>query len=209
MPERNCAVFRLLPLASLLLAACSVYTPFGLDKSQALPEWRRHQKSVAMLTMLTRYQTRGTFAYLSKEQKVYAHFNWQQTSADCYRLLLTNPLGSTEMVLNVQAGVAQFFNNQGKRYVGEDPEMMLQKLTGMSIPLNDLRQWMLGLPGDATDLTLDARGYLRQINYNHNGQCWTVTYKGYYDDAVPVLPSNLELRHDDSRIKLKIDSWSL
>ncbi|AHF74204.1 outer membrane lipoprotein LolB [Candidatus Sodalis pierantonius str. SOPE] len=206
MPERNYAVFRLLPLASLLLAACSVHTPSGPAKSQTSPEWRSHQQSVSTLT---RYQTRGAFAYLSKEQKVYARFNWQQTSADRYHLILTNPLGSTEMDLNVQPGVAQLVNNQGKRYVSDDPEVMIQKLAGMSIPLNDLRQWMLGLPGDATDFTLDARGYLHQVNYSHNGQRWTVTYQGYHDDTVPALPSNLELRQGDNRIKLKMDSWSL
>ena len=206
MPERKYAIFRLLPLASLLLAACSVYTPSGPAKSQTSPEWRNHQQS---LTALSRYQARGAFAYLSSQQKVYARFNWQQTSADRYRLILTNPLGSTEMDLNVQPGVAQLVNNQGKRYVSDDPEVMIQKLAGMSIPLNELRQWMLGLPGDATDFTLDARGYLHSLNYSHNGQRWTVTYQGYHDDILPALPSNLELRQGDNRIKLKMDSWSL
>jgi outer membrane lipoprotein LolB len=42
---------------------------------------------------------RGAFAYLSDEQKVYARFFWQQTGQDRYRLLLTNPLGSTELSL--------------------------------------------------------------------------------------------------------------
>ncbi|STD21029.1 outer membrane lipoprotein LolB [Enterobacter asburiae] len=32
---------------------------------------------------------------------------------------------------------------------------MIGKLTGMPIPLNSLRQWILGLPGEATDYTLD------------------------------------------------------
>ncbi|PCO84629.1 lipoprotein insertase outer membrane protein LolB, partial [Escherichia coli] len=28
---------------------------------------------------------------------------------------------------------------------------MIGRLTGMPIPLNSLRQWIIGLPGDATD----------------------------------------------------------
>lgn len=206
MPERKYNVSRLLPLASLLLAACGFHTPSGQAKSQTSPEWRAHQQS---LSALRRYQTRGAFAYLSSQQKVYARFNWQQTSTDSYRLIITNPLGSTEMDLNVQLGVAHLFNNQSKRYVSDDPEVMIQKLAGMSIPLNDLRQWMLGLPGDATDFTLDSRGHLHTLNYSHTGQRWTVTYQGYHDDTVPPLPANLELRQGDNRIKLKMDSWRL
>lgn len=206
MPKRISALYRALPLAALLLAACSAPLHQGPAKSQTSPEWRQHKQSVAQLS---RYQTRGSFAYLSERQKVYARFNWQQTSAERYRLLLTNPLGSTEMDLNVQPGMAQITDNQGKKYAGKDPQYMLQKLSGMNIPLNNLRQWMLGLPGDATDFTLDARGLLKQVNYQHDGQTWTVVYLSYHDDSQPVLPANLELRQGEQRIKLRMDSWNL
>lgn len=206
MPERHCAVFRFLLLITLFLTACSINTSFDPAKKQNSSKWRSHQQSVSRLNS---YQTRGIFAYFSQDQKVYACFNWQQTSADRYRLILTNPLGSTEMDLNVQPNLAQLVNNQGKRYVSDNLDMMIKKLVGISIPINDLRQWMLGLPGDASDFTIDARGYLHQVNYSRNGQHWTVTYQGYYDDIMPALPSNLELRQGNNFIKLKINTWSL
>ncbi|TCV99688.1 lipoprotein insertase outer membrane protein LolB [Biostraticola tofi] len=206
MPTRPHSFLRLLPVASLMLAACTVNTPSGPAKSQTSPEWRQHQQSVSTIS---RYQTRGSFAYLSDKQKVYARFNWQQTTAERYRLLLTNPLGSTEMDLNVQPGAAQITNNQGKKYISDDPQEMIEKLTGMSIPLTNLRQWMLGLPGDATDFTLDDKGYLKQVNYRQDGQQWTVTYQGYHSDLKPALPANMELRQGGQRIKLKMDNWIL
>lgn len=206
MPKRMLAFYRLLPLASLILAACSVHPPSGPAKSQTSPEWRQHEQSVAQLA---RYQTRGSFAYISGTQKVYARFNWQQTGADRYRLLLTNPLGSTELDLNVQPGMAQVTNSQGKKYASNDPQDMIHKLTGMNIPLDNLRKWMLGLPGDAADFTLDDRGLLKQVNYHQDAQQWTVTYLGYRDDVNPPLPANLELQQGEQRIKLKMDNWIL
>lgn len=199
----------LLTLANLLLTACSVSVvrPFSDSaQSQTSSAWLTHQQ---LVSQLTRYQTRGVFAYLSSQQKIYARFSWQQASDDRYRLILTNPLGSIEMDMNVQQGVALIINNQGKGYISADPEVMLQKLSGISIPLNNLRQWMLGLPGGATDFSLDSRGYLHTLNYTHNDQLWIVTYQGYYDNILPVLPSHLELRHGDNLIKLKMDIWSL
>ncbi|WP_413739013.1 lipoprotein insertase outer membrane protein LolB [Sodalis sp. RH21] len=206
MPKRILAFYRVLPLASLILAACSVHTPTGPAKSQTSPEWRQHEQSVAQLT---HYQTRGSFAYISGSQKVYARFNWQQTGPDRYRLLLTNPLGSTELDLNVQPGMAQVTNNQGKKYISDNPQEMITKLTGMNIPLENLRKWMLGLPGDASDFTLDDRGLLKQVNYDQDGHKWTVTYLGYRDDTQPALPANLELHQGEQRIKLKMDNWNL
>ncbi|GHD90835.1 lipoprotein insertase outer membrane protein LolB [Pseudocitrobacter faecalis] len=196
-------LIRLLPLASLVLTACVTTPPQGPGKSPDSPQWREHQQEIRKLNQ---YQTRGAFAYLSDEQKVYARFFWQQTGQDRYRLLLTNPLGSTELSLTAQPGSAQLVDNQGKTYTAEDGEEMIGKLTGMPIPLNSLRQWILGLPGDATDYTLDDQYRLREVNYTQNGKTWKVVYGGY-NDQKPALPSNMELTEGSQRIKLKMDNW--
>lgn len=202
----NRRLMRLLPLASVLLAACSVNKPQGPGQSVTSPQWREHQQAVEKITQ---YQTRGAFAYLSDKQKVYARFNWQQTAPDRYRLLLTNPLGSTELQLDAQGSVVQLVDNKGKRYTSNDAEKMISQLTGMDIPLTSLRQWMMGLPGDASDYTLDDQYRLREVNYSRNGQQWKVTYQGYDAKQQPALPSNMELREGDQRIKLKMDGWTV
>ncbi|PLR37383.1 lipoprotein localization factor LolB [Chimaeribacter californicus] len=208
-PPRNAArlnLLRLLPLASVLLAACSLTAPRGPATSPDSPQWKQHQQQVQQLST---YQTRGAFAYLSDRQKVYANFFWQQSSPTHYRLLLTNPLGSTEMELRVQNSVAQLTTKDGKQYVSDNPEEMLQKLTGMAIPLNSLRQWMLGLPGDATDFTLDDRYRLSALTYSQNGTAWKVEYAGYNEEVTPALPSSLTLTQGEQRIKLKMNRWTL
>ncbi|RRZ90330.1 lipoprotein insertase outer membrane protein LolB [Erwinia sp. 198] len=202
----NRRLLRLLPLASVLLAACSVNKPQGPGQSVTSPQWQQHQQAVEKITQ---YQTRGAFAYLSDKQKVYARFNWQQTAPDRYRLLLTNPLGSTELQLDAQGSVVQLVDNKGKRYTSNDAEKMISQLTGMDIPLNSLRQWMMGLPGESTDYALDDKYRLREVNYSRNGQQWTVTYQAYDNKQQPALPANMELREGDQRIKLKMDGWTV
>ncbi len=203
LPPRN--LLRLLPLASVLLAACSINKPQGLGPSTTAPQWQQHQQAVANIT---HYQTRGAFAYLSDKQKVYARFNWQQTASDRYRLLLTNPLGSTELQLDAQGSVVQIVDNKGKRYVSNDAEKMISQLTGMDIPLANLRQWMMGLPGDATDYQLNNQYQLQSLNYSRNGQQWKVKIADYDTKTTPPLPANLELTEGDQRIKLRMDSWT-
>lgn len=199
-------LWRLLPLASVLLAACSVNKPQGPGPALTSPQWQQHQQAVEKVT---HYQTRGAFAFLSDQQKVYARFNWQQTAPDRYRLLLTNPLGSTELQLDAQGSVVQLVDNKGKRYVSNDAEKMVSQLTGMDIPLANLRQWMVGLPGDASDYSLNSSYQLRSANYSRNGQQWQVTIQGYDSSVKPPLPSSLELREGDRRIKLRMDNWTV
>ncbi|CAM6335232.1 lipoprotein insertase outer membrane protein LolB [Leclercia adecarboxylata] len=197
-------LIRLLPLAALVLTACSITPPKGPGKSPDSPQWRQHQQAVRALNQ---YQTRGAFAYLSDQQKVYARFFWQQTGQDRYRLLLLNPLGSTEMELIAQPGSAQVTDNKGQKYTGTDAEEMIGKLTGMPIPITSLRQWILGLPGDATDYKLDDQYRLSEVNYSQNGKSWKVVYGGYDNNSKPALPSSLELTEGSQRIKLKMDNW--
>ncbi|MBZ7395967.1 lipoprotein localization protein LolB [Klebsiella grimontii] len=197
-------LFRLLPLASLVLTACAINAPKGPGKSPDSPQWRQHQQDVRNLNQ---FQTRGAFAYLSDEQKVYARFFWQQTGQNRYRLLLTNPLGSTELSLTAQPGNVQLIDNKGQTYTATDAEEMIGRLTGMPIPLNSLRQWIIGLPGDATDYSLDDQYRLRELNYTQNGKTWHVTWGGYTSDTKPSLPANMELNDGSQRIKLKMDNW--
>jgi outer membrane lipoprotein LolB len=203
LPPRK--LLRLLPLASVLLAACSVNKPQAPGPSTTSPQWQQHQQAVAKINQ---YQTRGAFAYLSDKQKVYARFNWQQTAADRYRLLLTNPLGSTELQLDAQGSVVQIVDNKGKRYVSNDAEKMISQLTGMDIPLANLRQWMMGLPGDASDYQLNNNYQLQSLNYRRDGQQWQVKISDYDSKVTPPLPANLELTEGGQRIKLRMDSWT-
>lgn len=201
---RGRSTLRLLPMISCLLVACTINKPPGLSLNS--PEWKQHQQDVSKLTQ---YQTRGAFAYKSKEQSVYARFNWQQTAPDRYRLLLINPLGNTELQLDVQGSVVQLVDNKGKRYVSNNAEKMLSELTGMDIPLDNLRQWMIGLPGDANQYQLDSQGQLNKLNYRDQQRNWTVSYLSYDTKTTPSLPSSLKLEEGDRLIKLRVDTWKI
>lgn len=197
-------LIRLLPLASLVLTACTFPVHKGPSKSPDSPQWRQHQQEVRNLNQ---YQTHGAFAYISDDQKIYARFFWQQTGQARYRLLLTNPLGSTELELSAQPGNVQLGDNKGQRYTTDNVEEMIGKLTGMLIPLNSLRQWILGLPGDATDYKLDDQYRLSEVNYRQDDKNWKVVYSGYDSKIQPAMPANMELSDGSQLIKLKMDNW--
>ncbi|MFP1558741.1 lipoprotein insertase outer membrane protein LolB [Escherichia coli] len=85
---------------------------------------------------------------------------------------------------------------------------MIGKLTGMPIPLNSLRQWILGLPGDATDYKLDdqyrLRAKLPTARMAKTGRLFMVVMTPKRN--LP-MPANMELTDGGQRIKLKMDNW--
>lgn len=206
MFSHTARALRLLPLASLLLTACTLTKPSGPSATPDSPAWMQHKQQVQQLSQ---YQTRGAFAYLSDSKKVSANFFWQESSTQRYRLLLTNPFGGTELELRAQPEGIQITNNQGKRYTGKDAESMLQQLTGMRIPLNNLRQWLIGLPGDAQQFTLDDNARLSTATLQQDGLTWVVTYQGYDTEVTPPMPKALELTQGEQRIKLRMNNWTV
>ncbi|MBT0726544.1 lipoprotein localization protein LolB [Rosenbergiella australiborealis] len=193
------------PTLTLLLSACVSHpVSQGPAKSPDSPQWKQHQAAVSTVT---HFETRGAFAYLSDQQKVYARFNWQQQAPDRYRLLLTSPIGSTELQLDQQGSTVQLVDNKGQRYISHDAQTMITKLTGMAIPLDNLRRWMLGLPGKADHFVLNDHYQLQSADYSQDGVTWHVTINSYNDTVTPPLPANVELTTSGQRIKLRMDSW--
>ncbi|SUH15381.1 outer membrane lipoprotein [Salmonella enterica subsp. enterica] len=157
---------------------------------------------------LNQYQTRGAFAYISDDQKVYARFFWQQTGQDRYRLLAYQPAGQhPSWSLTPSRATSSWWITKASVIPPMTPEEMIGKLTGMPIPLNSLRQWILGLPGDATDYKLDDQYRLSEVNYRQDGKNWKVVYGGYDSKTQPAMPANMELSDGSQRIKLKMDNW--
>ncbi len=206
MLSNTARALRFLPLASLLLTACTLTKPAGPGATPDSPAWLQHKQQVQQLSQ---YQTRGAFAYLSDSKKLSANFFWQESSSQRYRLLLTNPFGGTELELRAQPEGIQITDGQGKRYTGKDAEYMLSQLTGMRIPLTNLRQWMIGLPGDAQQFTLDEHARLNTATFQQNGLTWEVKYLGYDDSVTPAMPNALELTQGEQRIKLKMNNWTV
>lgn len=201
------SLLRLLPLAALLLSACNlnnIQTQGSASDNDV--QWQTRQQA---LNKISQYETRGAFAYIEGTYKTYARFYWQYKDTDRYRLLLTNPLGTTELDLNVMPGVIEVTDNGGKKYYSDNPTEMIYQLTGMVIPLKNLRAWLIGLPGDATDFELDANHLLKSVTWPTPEGDWVVTYQSYDTAITPNLPQRLELKQGERTIKLKMDNWDI
>ena len=195
-----------LPALIFLLSACSTQhstPPSGINSTS--PQWQQRQQQ---LTLLTAFELQGSLGYIG-ETRVYARFNWQQQSADRYRLLLTSSIGSSALQLDQQRTVATLVDSEGQRHVGHDAQPLLTQLSGMQIPLNNLRQWMLGLPGDAQHYQLNAQAQLTAAEYRDNEQLWRLKILSYNTKLNPALPESLEVSTTKQRIKLHMDNWKL
>ncbi|CAH0534020.1 Outer-membrane lipoprotein LolB [Vibrio stylophorae] len=197
---------RLLSLALILLVSGCSITPS--DQSVNWPE------QVQALKQVDNYTVRGKLGYINTQpkEKFSLSLYWRQQQRD-YQVRLTDFMGQTRLLLEVEGGTATLIDDDDQTYVGTNAPALIWQLTGLQLPVDTLRDWLKGLPTDADDIVFDDKGRVAQLTKWHQGQHWTLVYHSYQDVVVDgqlyVLPLNLTLSHDTLKIKIAISEWQL
>ncbi len=195
----------------LLLVGCpSVPTIIGNDIDQKTAEASvQWQKNKQQLTKILHYQIKGSFGYISQQKSASARVLWQEFNVNNYNLLLTTPFGNKILEMTVLPDWVKITNDKGNEFVNNDAEQLLYQLTKLTIPLKQMRLWLLGLPGDNSRYILDEQYRLKQVILNRGNNEWLVNYKSYHTKFSPQLPKEIEIIQGNQKIKLKIDTWDL
>ncbi|MXP56171.1 lipoprotein insertase outer membrane protein LolB [Pantoea sp. Mhis] len=200
-------VLCILYLVNLLISGCSAHKSKNINICViSMPQWQKYQQN---LKKINKYRIKGTFLYLYKHKKIYAHFYLQQNSINCYRLLLTNILGSTLLEVNSKNGFVQILDNNGNQYISNNIQKIIFQLTGINIPFNDLHSWILGLPSNNAIYQLNDKCLLKKLMLSYNQQIWHIYIINYDIKLNPPMPIDLQLIKNNQIIKLHISSWSI
>lgn len=185
----------LLLLSSLLLGGCVSKPNINL-----LPV------NVTDAEQAKSWEMQGKLAVKTTEDKFSTNLYWLHTEYN-NELRLTTMLGTTVMSLTSDANGAELVLD-GKTYRDEDPEQLLKKLTGWSIPIDILPLWITGQTS-STDQVISRDDELRPLKVqSHVGTTpWQVTFKSWQIQSGAQLPKLLELTREDIRLKIQISQW--
>ncbi|MEF2483543.1 lipoprotein insertase outer membrane protein LolB [Vibrio mimicus] len=202
----NSLVRRLLPgLASLfLLAGCATTPPQPVNV-----QWQSHQ---LVLQQIQAYQLTGKLGYIAPEQRQSFNFQWQK-SPQQLSLRLSNFLGQTVLNLRVDEQGAQVDTYDDQIYRDQDAQSLIRNLTGLDIPIEQLEDWILGLPTQATHYELNEQNTLANLTKLASTAEWQVEYQRYqaidWQNKVVPLPDKLKLQQNKTSIQLVISQWTL
>ncbi|WP_237584162.1 lipoprotein insertase outer membrane protein LolB [Photobacterium halotolerans] len=189
---------RLLAVLALLITGCTTTPPTG-----KVTDWNSHRQA---LSAVTAYQATGKLGYISPAQRFSANLNWK-TDPGTDHLLLTNFLGTTLLKLDAQPGRAVLIDNEGQRHQGRDAAQLVLSLTNIAVPVNQMRDWLLGLPTGADSYQLNAQNRVAYLVKQVGDQRWQLDYNAYDETTSPALPSRLVLSQGKQRITLIINRW--
>lgn len=172
------------------------------DASQIAWEQRN-----ARLSAWTHWTFKGRVAVRHDGQGWQAGLLWTQDS-DRFEIQVLDPLG--RRVADIRGGPGGVFlsTSRGERAEAEDPESLMSRVLGWSLPISGMRYWVLGVPdprGGEVALELDQAG--RLVHLGQSG--WDMDYRRY-SPADPVdMPSRMTLANQELDIKLIVSDWEL
>ncbi|HED16622.1 MAG TPA: outer membrane lipoprotein LolB [Gammaproteobacteria bacterium] len=186
---------------SLLLGAC---TP--PPKPQTVPalSWQQRQ---ARLQLLNKWTFSGRLAVSVKDEGWQASLDWRQDHRH-YLLRILAPLGMGGVELRGDVnGVILTFDGDQPPLHAERAENLLQAMYGWSIPVDQLRYWLVGVPAPGTQASvqLDMANRLLEMKVGP----WQVSYQRYGHYSGYELPEKLTIKRPGYRLRLVISEWQI
>ncbi len=192
-------------LLALLLAACAP-APLLIRPTTPADEALQQQRSAA-LQRLPDWHASGELGVSDGQHGGSGSFDWQQdgTAID---FTLRAPITGRGFRLRSDAAGACLYGLHAQPVCAADAALLLRTQLGWELPLQALRDWVLGLaaPGSAAQLQFGADGLPAQLTQ----QGWVVQYRSWHRDAQPVqLPALIVASRAPYAVRLYVRHWQM
>jgi outer membrane lipoprotein LolB len=191
-------------LSAVVLSGCA-----SIETSTTNVEWQTHQQRLASIS---EYQSNGKLGYISPEQRQSLNFQWQHAPKASH-LRMTTFLGQTALNMKITPSGASVETYDGQKLSSPNADALIYQLTGLTIPVEQLNDWLLGKPTEADGYQLNDTNTLATLNKQMNGQLWQLEYLNYkdvqLDGVVLPLPQKMKLKQDKTSINIVISKWDL
>lgn len=195
----------LLLLVAALAAGCASVPPPPPPVANPAQVWQQRH---AQLSRIAYWHLHGRLAVRHDDEAWNIHIDWQQQGSD-YRIQLSGPFGAGEVRLIGDKNGVELKDSDDHSYFANNPEELLAERTGVTMPVADLRYWILGLntPQQVQPPKLDDQGRLAFLEQSQ----WRVRFKRYTDVNGVQLPEKIFISKVKQKIdvRLVVDEWKL
>lgn len=194
----------LLMLVAMLATGCATLPePPPVDNPEQVWQQRRDE-----LSRLAYWHLTGRVAVRNGNEAWNINLDWQQKGDD-YQIQLNGPFGAGKVKLIGNAMGVELHDSDNQTFYADKPGDLLQEKTGVSMPIEGLRYWILGLstPQQTQQPKLDPQGRIAFLEDEH----WQVKFRRYIDVSGLQLPNKIFISRPERNIKVRlvVDDWKL
>ncbi len=158
-----------------------------------------------VLAPISTWKLQGRLGVQLENDGFSAALTWLQDN-DHFDIRLFDPVGRRVAWLRGSDKAVDLQTAQGQSFSGDNPEKLLQKYLGWSIPVKSLSWWVKGLPDPTTVAwrqEYDDAG--RLVALEQGG--WSMRITRYQSDEKLALPKLARMEQGKVKLKLLIKSW--
>lgn len=206
------AYFKKLCLISvLIITACTTTKPVqelsvnnNLSTQAASPS--SEIKPGKSASSITAWEMSGAIAAKNKQKGWAASINWIQNNSNQYQIRLMGPMGGGSIIIEKKASRITY-RDGSKTIASTNADELLQKQTGVRLPVRNLFYWVRGLPapGRVESSSYDAARHLTYLKQSG----FKVSYSDYTSDKFVMLPQKIIVEGNGVTIKLIIKNWKI
>jgi len=160
------------------------------------------------LETLTQWSISGKLAVITPDQRNSVNIHWQQSEQD-FAIHLSTFLGLSVLDIKKKDDETIIIDSDGKQYRANNSEQLINELSGMSIPIEHLQQWIKGNPHQATYQLNEQQQVTSLLGTDQQSKLWSINYSDYRNINNINLPHKLQLTHGNIRLKFIISSWKV
>lgn len=190
-------------MAAISLAACTTTPP---HKFVADPDKRWEQRK-SELSEINDWLLTGRVAIVNTHESWHLNMKWQKHD-DKYILDLSGPFGAGHAQLTGTKNDVLLVDADQRHFYAEQPDQLLQDVTGVRMPVQSLLYWIRGLSDNnikKEKQMLDDYGRLAMLEQAG----WRVRFKSYVDIEKHEMPQKIFIDGSDLKVKIFIDEWDL
>jgi len=183
----------------LLLSACATVPPPGTHYLT----WHQRQQQLQAINSWDMYAALGiTYA----GENTMAHLDWQQLK-NSFTANITTPINIGGVKIIGNSKQATLWKSATDKITAKTPEQLMYQELGWSLPLFDMKYWVLGLPAPhiAYHAKFDTYNHLSYLQQ----QGWEISYDDFRSIGNIDLPQKIWLENPKLQAKVVIKKWQI
>ena len=189
---------RLILFTLVFVSGCVSHTP----KMAPPPElWELYSSSKAALKQ---WRIAAKLSIKTSDDGFAGRIDWTQKESS-YRILISGPLGFGQVKIEGNHNSASM--RKDDQVLFGSPDMLMLNATSISIPINNLRWWLSGVPspkGGPANFS-DENEDNRTMSFSQDG--WYLSFSNYSSTLLGYLPGKIIGQNDKISFKLIISKW--
>lgn len=179
-------------LSVISVAGCSLLSEKPVDVYRL--------QDMQVLQQQRQWYFEGRLAVADERDSISASVSWRHRLGRD-DIELAGPLAQGRLIISVEAGLVAVDDGDSRKEFRGPVEDVLAEQLGVTMPVNALRYWVLGLPDPEQSFVEQVDGFFQAG--------WRVGFKEMQHVNAIMLPRKINAEKDKTRIKLVVDQWDL